>query len=194
MSGLRLVLFGAPGAGKGTQATFLAETLGIAHFATGNMLRAEVDKKSPLGQKVEAILQAGQLVDDALVMALVQQNIEENRTRGFILDGFPRTVAQAQLLDALLKTIHQPIDAVVELVVDEEALVTRLSGRITYLYQRPDDKAEVVRQRFSAYRAQTEAVRPYYQQQGIFKTIDGMQPVASVREAVRATLPALMDA
>ncbi len=210
-----LVLLGLPGAGKGTQAEFLCRQLGIGHLTSGEMFRDHIRRRTPLGEKARPYVEAGQLVPDDITIAMVLEELEGPRcVRGCLLDGFPRTLAQARALDEALARRGKAIDAVVYLHVPEEELVRRLSGRWTCsrcgavyhernspphtpgvcdachgpLYQRDDDRPEVVRRRLAVNRAQMEELLQYYRAQGKLKEVDGAQGIEEVREALLATL------
>ncbi len=167
---MRIVFIGPPGAGKGTQAERLVRTYQMAHLSTGDMLRAARDAKTPLGIQAEQYMSAGQLVPDDLMVALIRDRLREADCRGgYLLDGFPRTIAQAEALDAMLAAEKTPLDLVLELRVPEAALFERLAGR-----GRADDTPEVIRQRLVAYRRQTEPLLEYYGAKGLLKSIDGL--------------------
>jgi adenylate kinase len=189
-----LILLGPPGAGKGTQAVRLVEQYGIPQLSTGDMLRAAVAAGTPVGLQAKAVMESGGLVSDAIVIGIVADRIEEPDARnGFILDGFPRTVAQAEALDTMLAQKHMELDAVVELVVDQDALVHRIVKRAADAAAagqpvRKDDDPEVFKTRLAAYNADTAVVAPYYAKSGRLKKIDGMQPVDDVTRAMRALL------
>jgi len=191
---MRLILLGPPGAGKGTQAKLLVEKHGIVQLATGDMLRAAVTADSPLGRQVKEIMARGELVPDDVVVALVSERAErEDAHAGFILDGFPRTVAQAQALDRMLAARGLKLESVIELKVDEEVLARRIESRIAEMAARgqplrPDDNAEVLRRRLAAYRAQTAPLIDYYASRGVLRTVDGMRPVGEVTAAINAIL------
>lgn len=191
---MRLILLGPPGAGKGTQAVRLVEKHGIPQLSTGDMLRAAVAAGTPVGLQAKAVMESGGLVSDAIVIGIVADRIEEPDARnGFILDGFPRTVAQAEALDTMLAQKGMALDAVVELVVDQDALVHRIVKRAAEAAAagqpvRKDDDPEVFKTRLAAYNADTAVVAPYYAKSGRLKKIDGMQPVDDVTRAMRALL------
>ncbi|MFZ4530500.1 MAG: adenylate kinase [Alsobacter sp.] len=193
---MRLILLGPPGAGKGTQAVRLVEKHGIPQLSTGDMLRAAVAAGTPVGLQAKAVMESGGLVSDAIVIGIVADRIEEpDARRGFILDGFPRTVAQAEALDAMLAKKHMDLDAVVELVVDQSALVHRIVKRAAEAAAagqpvRKDDDPEVFKTRLAAYNADTAVVAPYYARTGKLKQIDGMQPVDTVTAALAAIIGA----
>jgi adenylate kinase len=191
---VRLILLGPPGAGKGTQAIRLVERLGIPQLSTGDMLRAAVAAGTPVGLKAKAVMESGGLVSDDIVIGIVADRIEEADARkGFILDGFPRTVAQAEALDRMLADKGLKLDAVIELVVDQDALVHRIVKRAEDALAagqpvRKDDDPEVFKTRLAAYNRDTAVVAPYYEASGRLKTIDGMQPIDSVTAAMKAAI------
>lgn len=209
---MKLILLGPPGAGKGTQAAHLRDAYGIAHLSTGDMLREAVAAGTDLGREAKAVMDAGALVSDDLMIALVAERIgQPDCARGFILDGFPRTTAQAEALDRLLAERDDGIDAVIELAVDDEVLVDRVSGRFTCAacgagyhdrHKRPqvdgvcdvcggtefkrraDDNAETVRARLAAYHEQTAPLLPYYRERGVLVTVDGMASIEAVQAEI----------
>ncbi|MGP1395298.1 MAG: adenylate kinase [Inquilinaceae bacterium] len=215
---MNLILFGPPGAGKGTQAKRLEDRLGLKQLSTGDMLRAMVASGSALGQKAKALMDAGDLVPDDVMIAMISDRIDEADCKsGFILDGFPRTLRQAEALDEMLTRKGRTLDRVIEIKVDEDALIDRISGRFTCVkcgagyhdrYQRPkvdgacdqcgatefmrrsDDNAETVRQRLDAYRGQTAPVLPYYEAQGMLTKIDGMAEIDEVTRQIEQALSA----
>ncbi len=171
---MRLVLLGAPGSGKGTQATRLREHLQVPHITTGGMLRAAVDAGTPLGLVVGPIMKAGNLVSDELMLGVLEERFAQPDTRnGFILDGYPRNLSQANALDVLLVRIGQPMDLAVQLEVDQELLVDRLAGRAK-AEGRADDSPEAVRNRLRVYEEQTAPVVDHYRTQGKLAHLDGV--------------------
>ncbi|WP_425991206.1 adenylate kinase [Afipia sp. DC4300-2b1] len=194
---MRLILLGPPGAGKGTQAHRLVQKHGIVQLSTGEMLRAAVAAGTPVGLKAKDIMASGALVPDDVVVGIIADRIEEPDARkGFILDGFPRTVPQAQALDELLKKKHLKLDAVVELRVNESALLERVETRVAQMRERGeevriDDTPEVLSKRLASYRAQTEPLVHYYSEKRKLITIDGMMTIEQVTAAINRVLAAL---
>jgi adenylate kinase len=191
---MRLILLGPPGAGKGTQAQRLVQRHDIVQLSTGDMLRAAVKAKTPIGRKAEAIMARGELVPDDVVVAIVADRIEEPDARkGFILDGFPRTVAQAEALERLLAEKGLRLEAAVELKVDEGALVKRLASRTAEMMARgqsvrPDDNPEALKTRLDVYRTQTAPLIAFYGKKGLLKSVDGMAPIEAVAAAIDGAL------
>ncbi len=189
---MNLILLGPPGAGKGTQARRLEARFSLVQLSTGDMLRAAVASGSDLGREAKSIMDAGELVPDALVVAMISERIERpDCAGGFILDGFPRTVAQAEALDAMLAEKGLAIDHVVELKVDEEILVGRIRARIAETPEserRADDNEETLRNRLEVYRAQTAPILPYYRARGALKSVDGMALIDEVAAQLETVL------
>ncbi|MEI6573969.1 MAG: adenylate kinase [Alphaproteobacteria bacterium] len=191
---MRLILLGPPGAGKGTQATRLVEKHGIPQLSTGDMLRAAVAAGTPVGLKAKAVMESGGLVSDEIVVGIIRDRIAEaDAKKGFILDGFPRTVAQAEALDAMLKAEGLKLDAVIELEVDQSKLVARIVNRAAEAKAagqpvRKDDDPEVFKTRLEAYNRDTAIVAPYYEKAGKLTKIDGMQAVDAVSASIAKVL------
>lgn len=196
---MRLILLGPPGAGKGTQAQHLVQRHGIVQLSTGDMLRAAVKAGTPVGLKAKDIMASGGLVPDEVVVGIIADRIEEPDARnGFILDGFPRTVPQAEALDKLLKSKGLALDAVIELRVNEGALLRRVETRISEMKARgeavrADDTPEVLSQRLANYRAQTEPLVDYYAEKRKLATIDGMKSIEEVTADIKRVLDALAE-
>src|SRR5258708_29598733 len=191
---MRLVILGPPGAGKGTQATKIATRLGIPQLSTGDMLREAVASRSTSGLRAKRIMDRGELVPDGVVVSVVINRIDHSdAANGFILDGFPRTVTQAEALDQELARRGIKLDAVLELEVDEDALLDRITGRAEQAANngeriRTDDNAEVFKTRLDVYRAQTAPVTEYYRSQGRLNTVDGLQSIDVVTEELAVAL------
>jgi len=213
---VNLILLGPPGAGKGTQAKRLTDQRGLVQLSTGDMLRAEVASGSALGIAAKKIMDAGQLVSDAIVIGMIDKRIDQpDCAKGFVLDGFPRTEPQAEALDAMLAKKGKRIDAVIELAVVEAALIERISGRFacakcgtgyhdtfhrpkkdgvcdkcgsTEFVRRKDDNAETVKARLVAYRQQTAPILPYYGKKGLLHSVDGMAEMAEVAQQIDRVL------
>jgi adenylate kinase len=191
---MRLIFLGPPGAGKGTQAARIVAKHGIPQLSTGDMLRAAVAAQTPVGVKAKAVMDAGGLVSDEIVIGIVADRIEEpDCKKGFILDGFPRTLAQAEALDAMLASKHLELDTVLELKVDQSKLVDRIvkraeEARAAGQPVRKDDDPEVFKTRLEAYNRDTAVVSPYYAKRGQVIEIDGMQSVDDVTAAIEKAL------
>ncbi|MBY0299247.1 MAG: adenylate kinase [Methylobacterium sp.] len=194
---MRIILLGPPGAGKGTQSTRIVERFGIPQLSTGDMLRAAVAAGTPVGLKAKSLMESGALVPDEVVVGIVADRIEEpDAKRGFILDGFPRTVAQAVALDEMLAAKGLRLDAVVEFKVDEDALVGRIAKRAAETEARgeavrKDDTPEVFKTRLDAYRRQTAPLSAHYAGTGLLRTVDGMAPIDAVTGEIETLLRSL---
>jgi adenylate kinase len=181
---MNLILFGPPAAGKGTQAKRLVETRGMVQLSTGDMLRAAIASGSALGTKVSAIMERGELVSDEIVIELIEERLPEAEAAGgAIFDGFPRTIAQAQALDMMLDRRRHPLDLVIRLKVDDEALLHRVAGRFAES-GRPDDNPASFKVRLGAYNDQTAPLLPYYANHNKLVTVDGMGSIDQVAAAI----------
>jgi adenylate kinase len=193
---MRLILLGPPGAGKGTQAQRLVEKYGIVQLSTGDMLRAAVKAETPVGLRAKDIMARGELVPDEVVVGIIEERIAQpDAKKGFILDGFPRTVAQAEALEKLLAKKGLKLDAVVELEVDDEILLQRIEKRVAEMQARgepvrADDNAESLKKRLDAYHAQTAPLSHYYRRKGLRRATDGMAAIDEVTEAIGKLLQA----
>ena len=213
---MNIILLGPPGAGKGTQAQKLVEERGMVQLSTGDMLRAAVAAKTPVGLLAKAVMDAGVLVFVVFVFFILSDRLDQDDVRrGFILDGYPRTAAQAEALERLLAGKGMTLDHVIQLIVDEEALVDRISGRFscascgagyhdryklpkvegvcdvcgsTEFKRRPDDNAQTVRNRLGEYRAKTAPLLPIYEAKGLVRSVDGMAPIDAVEKAIASIL------
>ncbi len=188
---MNLIIFGPPGAGKGTQAGILESKHGLKQLSTGDMLRGEISSDSDLGKKVKDILARGDLVSDDIMIDMISNRIDQDDcAKGFILDGFPRTVAQANALDEMLSKKGKQIDHVILLSVDETALLERIRMRIKQSGQdaRADDNEETLKNRLEVYREQTAPVLPYYEEKELIYEIDGMQEIDLVSEEIENLL------
>lgn len=213
---MNIILLGPPGAGKGTQASKLEDERDMVQLSTGDMLRAAVAAQTPVGLQAKEVMERGDLVSDEIVTGILSDRLDEDDVKGgFILDGYPRTEAQAHSLDALLADKGMPLDHVIELVVDEDALVERITGRFTCancgegyhdtfklpkvegvcdvcgstdFKRRPDDNAETVRTRMQEYRTKTAPIIPHYEPKGLVRRVDGMADIDAVSAAIAAIL------
>jgi adenylate kinase len=191
---MNLILLGPPGAGKGTQAQRLAKSLNIPQLSTGDMLRAAVAAETPIGLKAKAVMESGALVSDEIVVGIINDRIEEpDASRGFILDGFPRTVAQARALETMLANKGVRLDAAIELTVDAPRLVERIVRRAKEAAAagqpvRKDDDPEVFKSRLAAFERDTAAVTPFYRERGLLHEVDGMAPIQDVAKSIDSVL------
>jgi adenylate kinase len=194
---MRLILLGPPGSGKGTQAQRLVQRYGIAQLSTGEMLRAAVAAQTPVGLKAKDIMASGSLVPDDIVIGIISERLDEpDAAKGFILDGFPRTVPQAEALDELLKKKHMKLDAVIELRVNESALLQRVENRVAEMRARGeevriDDTQEVLTKRLASYRQLTEPLIHYYSERRKLLTVDGMMTIEHVTREINRILAAI---
>lgn len=186
---MRLVLLGAPGSGKGTQAARLKSELGVPHISTGDMLRAAVAAGTALGRKAKAVMDSGQLVSDDILLGMLEERLANDDARaGFILDGYPRNIAQVQALDELLARLEQPLDAVVQLDVPAEEIIGRVEIRFR-AEGRADDNPDTVRRRLAVYAEQTAPVADWYARHGMLKVVDGVGALDEVFGRILAALP-----
>ena len=186
---MRIVFFGPNGSGKGTQATLLQAELKIPHISTGDLLRAAVKAGTPLGLKAKAVMEAGQLVSDEIVLQMLEERIEKpDAAGGFILDGYPRNLAQCTALEALLARLNQPLDVAIKLDVPDTAILSRCELRFA-AEKRPDDDPSIVRRRLDVYREQTAPVAQHFADIGKLKTVNGVGGVQEVFQRILAVLP-----
>jgi adenylate kinase len=185
---MRLILLGPPGAGKGTQAKVLIDSYGIPQLSTGDILRSAIAARTPMGLAAKEVMDRGDLVSDDIVNGIVSERLDQDDCKaGFILDGFPRTIAQAQALDGMLDDKGMGLDRVIELTADADTLVARVINR-SKESNRPDDNPEVIRNRLNVYKEQTAPLVEFYRSKGLLKTVDGMLPVEEVTAAIRRAL------
>jgi adenylate kinase len=185
---MRLVLFGAPGSGKGTQAARLRQDLGIPHISTGDLLRAEIKAETELGKKAKSIMDAGQLLSDDIMLGIIEDRLGQPDARpGFILDGYPRNIAQAEALDGVLARIGQPLDVVIKLDVPNEAIVDRCVVRFNK-EGRADDNPDTVKKRLAIYADQTAPVADFYRERGKLQVVDGVGELDEVTARIKAVL------
>ncbi len=187
---MNIILFGAPGAGKGTQAKRLVEARGLVQLSTGDMLRAAIDAGTELGLRAKEIMDRGDLVSDEIILGMIAERMDSpDCANGVILDGFPRTVAQAEGLDAMLEERGLALDHVIEISVDEDALFARIENRAAETGgSRADDNAETLRKRLAVYHENTAPLLPYYDGKGLLKTVDGMNSIDEVGQAIDGIL------
>lgn len=188
---MNVILFGPPGAGKGTQAKIIQERLGLPQLSTGDMLRAEIASGSALGLKVEAITARGDLVSDDIVIRIIDERLKRaDCARGAVFDGFPRTIPQAEALDKLVAGFGRKIDVVIELKVDDAILIDRVKQRIAQGFSRPDDNPETLKNRLAVYHKNTAPLIEYYRKHGKLATVDGMAPIPEVTQAIARAIDA----
>ena len=187
---MRIVLLGAPGSGKGTQAALMVEALGLPHISTGVLLRAAVAANTPLGKAAKAVMDRGELVSDEIMLGLIEERLAQNdAANGFILDGYPRNLPQAAALDEVLRRLKQPLEIALQIDVDEEEVIQRIAGRAA-AEGRSDDSEEVVRNRMRVYAEQTAPVAGYYTEQGRLTRVLGQGSVDDVFQRILAVLHA----
>jgi len=191
---MNIILLGPPGAGKGTQAQVLVEERGLVQLSTGDMLRAAVASDSGLGQEAKAVMDAGKLMPDEIMVQIISDRIsEQDCASGFILDGFPRTTAQAEALDKMLEEKELPLDHVIEISVDDAILIDRINARVAQTPEaerRDDDNAETLKHRLAVYHEQTAPILPYYEGRGMLKKVDGMKSIEQVSKQIGAIITA----
>ncbi len=191
---MNIILLGPPGAGKGTQAKILEETHGIVQLSTGDMLRAAVASGSELGQQAQTVMDAGHLMPDVIMIQIISERIDQSDcVNGFILDGFPRTTAQAEALENMLAEKGLVLDFVIEIAVDDEILVDRINGRVAQMPEaerRSDDNAETLRKRLGVYHEQTAPILPFYRDRDMLKQVDGMQSIEQVSQQIEQVVTA----
>lgn len=191
---MNIILLGPPGAGKGTQAKILEEKHGLVQLSTGDMLRAAVASGSDLGKEAKAVMDAGRLMPDDIMVQIISDRIEQpDCANGFILDGFPRTTEQARALDRMLAEKALKLDHVIEIVVKDDVLIDRINTRVAETPEaerRDDDNAETLKRRLGVYHEQTAPILPYYRERGMLKQVDGMQPIDEVSKQIEAIITA----
>jgi adenylate kinase len=191
---MNIILLGPPGAGKGTQAKFLEETYGIVQLSTGDMLRAVVAAGGELGQETKAVIDSGHLMPDDVIIQIISERIDQTDcANGFILDGFPRTTAQAKALANMLAEKGLTLDFVIEIAVDDEILVDRINTRVTQMpkaERRSDDNEETLRERLGVYHEQTVPILPFYRDRGMLKQVDGMASIEEVSKQIEQVVSA----
>jgi adenylate kinase len=192
---MNIILLGPPGAGKGTQAKILEDAHSIVQLSTGDMLRAAASSGSKLGEQAKAVMDAGQLMPDDIMIQIISERIDQpDCVNGFILDGFPRTTAQAEALEAMLAEKGLALDFVIEIAVDDEILVDRINARVAQMPEserRSDDNAETLRKRLRVYHEQTAPILPFYRDRGMLKQVDGMQSIEQVTAQIEQLVSAV---
>jgi adenylate kinase len=191
---MNIILLGPPGAGKGTQAQILVNEHGLVQLSTGDMLRAAVASGSELGQEAKAVMEAGKLMPDDIMVQIISDRIgEPDCANGFILDGFPRTTAQAEALDKMLHEKGLPLDHVIEISVQDSVLIDRINARVAQTPEadrRDDDNEDTLKHRLQVYHEQTAPILPYYESRGMLKKVDGMKPIDEVSKQIEAIITA----
>ena len=192
---MNIILLGPPGAGKGTQAKFLEEAHGLVQLSTGDMLRAAAKSGSEIGQQAQVVMDAGQLMPDDIMVQIISERIDQpDCVNGFILDGFPRTTAQAEALETMLAKKGLKLNFVIEIAVDDEILVDRINARVAQMPEadrRSDDNAETLRERLGVYHKQTAPILPFYRERDMLKQVDGMLSIEQVRQLIEQVVTAV---
>ena len=185
-----IILFGPPGAGKGTQADNLVKKFGLIQLSTGDMLRGAIEKGTKLGLEAKTVMDNGDLVSDQIIIGMIKEKLKEkSKSNGFIFDGFPRNIEQAKALDILLENLNRKLDSVIEISVNDEILVDRIKNRVKEMKDaRSDDNADVLAKRLKVYHKNTEEIIPYYQKQGKLVTVDGMKSIYEVSQEIENNL------
>ena len=184
-----IILFGPPGAGKGTQAQILVERYNLKQLSTGDMLREAIKEGSDLGKEAKAIMDRGELVSDEIILSMIKEKLENAESQGFIFDGFPRNLEQARALDEILRKLNIELDLVIEIVVKDEVLISRIENRARKSKDaRSDDNAEVLKKRLNVYHQSTEMIKPYYLEKKKLVKIDGMGSIEQVRKNIEKHL------
>ena len=184
-----IILFGPPGAGKGTQAQILVERYNLKQLSTGDMLREAIKERSDLGKEAKAIMDRGELVSDEIILAMIKEKLENSESQGFIFDGFPRNLEQARALDEILRKLNIELDLVIEIVVKDDVLISRIENRARESKDvRSDDNAEVLKKRLNVYHQSTEMIKPYYLDKKKLVKIDGMGSIEQVGKNIEKHL------